>query len=60
MADDEIMMEDDAIALEDSENTALEDVDVANIIPFILERYNPSSNNKTITRRIKLFSRKCI
>jgi hypothetical protein len=40
MADDEIMMEDDAIALEDSENTALEDVDVANIIPFILERYN--------------------
>ena len=40
MADDEIMIEDDAIALEDSENTAIEDADVSNIIPYILERYN--------------------
>jgi hypothetical protein len=40
MADDEIMIEDDAIALEDSENTAIEDADVSNIIPYILERYS--------------------
>ena len=41
MADDEMMMEDDAIALEDAEDTAVEDADVSNIIPFILERYQP-------------------
>jgi hypothetical protein len=40
MADDEIMIEDDAIALEDTEDTAIEDADVSNIIPYILERYN--------------------
>ena len=39
MADDEIMIEDDAIALEDTEDTVAEDVDVSNIIPFIMERY---------------------
>ena len=39
MADDEIMIEDDAIALEDAEDTVVEDVEVSNIIPFVLERY---------------------
>ena len=39
MAEDEMMIEDDAIALEDTEDTVVEDAGVANIIPFILERY---------------------
>jgi len=39
MSDDEMMIEDDAIALEDVENS-FEDTDVSNIIPFIMERYN--------------------
>ena len=39
MADDEIMIEDDAIALEDTDDTTVEDVEVSNIIPFIMERY---------------------
>ena len=39
MADDEIMIEDDAIALEDSEDTSVSDVDVTNIIPFVMDRY---------------------
>ena len=34
MAEDEIMIEDDAIALEDAEDTVVEDADVSNIIPF--------------------------
>lgn len=40
MAEDEIMMEDDAIALEDSEDTVVEDTNVTNIIPYVLDRYN--------------------
>ena len=39
MAEDEIMIEDDAIALEDTEDTTIEDAEVSNIIPFIMERY---------------------
>ena len=39
MAEDEIMIEDDAIALEDTEDTVVQDADVSNIIPFIMERY---------------------
>ena len=39
MADDEIMMEDDAIALEDTENSVQEDSDVSGIVPFIMEKY---------------------
>ena len=39
MADDEIMIEDDAIALEDTDDTTVEDIEVSNIIPFIMERY---------------------
>ena len=44
MADDEIMIEDDAIALEDSDDTTVSDVDVSNIIPFIMERYKRSED----------------
>ena len=39
MAEDEIMIEDDAIALEDSDDTSVSDIDVTNIIPFIMDRY---------------------
>ena len=39
MADDEIMIEDDAVVLEDAEDSVIEDADVTNIIPFIMERY---------------------
>ncbi len=39
MADDEIMIEDDAIALEDTDDTVTFDDDVSNIIPFIMEKY---------------------
>ena len=39
MADDEIMIEDDAVVLEDAEDSVAEDADVTNIIPFIMERY---------------------
>ena len=44
MDEDEIMIEDDAIALEDSEDTSVSDVDVSNIIPFVLERYKRSED----------------
>ena len=40
MAEDEIMIEDDAIALEDAEDSVVEDADVSGIVPFILEKYN--------------------
>ena len=39
MAENEIMIEDDAIALEDTDDTVAEDADVSNIIPFVIERY---------------------
>ena len=39
MAEDDIMIEDDAIALEDTEDSASFDADVSNIIPFIIERF---------------------
>ena len=42
MAEDEIMIEDDAIALEDTDDTAETDMDVTNIIPIIMERYKRS------------------
>ena len=38
MAEDEIMVEDDAIALEDSDDTSVSDIDVTNIIPFVMDR----------------------
>ena len=39
MNEDDIMIEDDAIALEDTNDTVLEDADVSSIIPFIQKRY---------------------
>ena len=44
MADDEIMIEDDAIALEDTEDSVQEDVGVSSIIPFIQERYQKAED----------------
>jgi len=37
--DNEMMIEDDAIALEDTEDTVVEDIDVSSIIPFVQERF---------------------
>ena len=39
MQEDEIMIEDDAIALEDTDDSVAADTDVAGIIPFIMDRY---------------------
>ena len=39
MDEDEIMMEDDANALEDTDDVVAADGDVTSIIPFIMERY---------------------
>jgi hypothetical protein len=39
MDEDDIMIEDDAIALEDTEDSVTFDADVSNIIPFIIDRY---------------------
>jgi hypothetical protein len=44
MADDEIMIEDDAIALEDTDDTNVVDANVSSIIPFIMERYKRSED----------------
>jgi len=44
MAQDEIIMEDNAIALEDVEDTTVEDVDVAKIIPYIMDRYQKAED----------------
>ena len=44
MADDEIMIEDDAIALEDTDDTVTFDDDVSNIIPFIMEKYQKAED----------------
>ena len=37
--EDEIMLDEESIALEDSEDSNVTDVDVTNIIPFVMERY---------------------
>ena len=44
MNEDDIMIEDDAIALEDTDDTNLVDADVSSIIPFIMERYRRSED----------------
>ena len=44
MADDEMMIEDDAIALEDTDDTVEKDADVSKIIPFIMERFQRSED----------------
>ena len=44
MAEDEMMIEDDAIALEDTDDTVVKDADVSNIIPYILERYQKAED----------------
>ena len=42
MNEDDMMIEDDAIALEDSDDTSTSDADVTSIIPFIMKRYDRS------------------
>ena len=39
MAEEEINLDDDSIALEDSDETVVTDSNVTNIIPFVMERY---------------------
>ncbi len=41
---DEIFIEDDSIALEDTENSDVEDYGASKIIPFIMERYKRSED----------------
>jgi len=38
--DNEVFIEDDAIVLEDTENSTEEDTDTSNIIPFVMQRYS--------------------
>tara|TARA_E500000318_G_scaffold99429_1_gene101463 strand:+ start:325 stop:2466 length:2142 start_codon:yes stop_codon:yes gene_type:complete len=40
MDEDEIMIEDDAIALEDTKDSVVQDADVSKIIPYVMERYS--------------------
>ena len=44
MADDDIMIEDDAIALEDTDDSVQADIGVSSIIPFIQERYQKAED----------------
>ena len=44
MDEDDIMIEDDAIALEDTDDSVVFDADVSSIIPFINERYQRSED----------------
>ena len=38
--DNEVFIEDDAVILEDTDNSVEEDADTSKIIPFIMERYH--------------------
>jgi len=44
MAEEEIMIEDEAIALEDSEDSIVSDRDSIGIIPFIMDKYQRADN----------------
>ena len=44
MDEDEIMLEDDAIALEDTDDSVQYDADVSKIIPYIMEKFNKSED----------------
>ena len=44
MAEEEIMIEDEAIALEDSEDSVVSDKDTSGIIPFIMDKYQRADN----------------
>ena len=44
MNEDDMMIEDDAIALEDTDDAQVEDADVSSIIPFIMEKYTRSDD----------------
>jgi len=39
MAEEEIMIDEESIALEDSDDSVVTDIDVTNIIPFVMDRY---------------------
>ena len=48
---DEIIVESEAISLEDSEDTTTTDTNTANIIPFIMERYHRADDIENKTSR---------
>ena len=44
MAEEDIMMEEDSIALSDTEDSVSEDANINSIIPFVMERYKRSED----------------
>ena len=44
MAEEEIIVEDDAIALEDSDDTSVSDTNSIGLIPFIMDKYQRADN----------------
>ena len=44
MEEDDILIEDDAIALDDTDNSIEYDADVSNIIPYVMERYRKAED----------------
>ena len=44
----EVFIEDDAIVLEDTEDTNVDDADTSKIIPFIMEKYNRSGDYRKL------------
>src|SRR5210317_56778 len=47
MAEEEIILDEDSIALEDSDESTITDVDVTNIIPFVEEKYQRAEDSRT-------------
>ena len=45
---DEIMIESEAVSLEDSEDTATTDVHTTNIIPFVMERFHRAEDYREL------------
>ena len=41
--DNEVFIEDDAVVLEDTDDTVVEDAETSKIIPFIMEKYKQNS-----------------
>ena len=39
MAEEDIMMEEDSVALQDTDDSTVEDANVDSIIPFVIDRY---------------------
>ena len=44
MAEEDIMMEEDSVALQDTDDSTVEDANVDSIIPFVIDRYKRSED----------------